>query len=117
MSLRRRSISLFLCAVCVSCFTVGIFGQTESASLSGLVTEPPGQVVAGVEVQITNEDTNVGILRTTNKAGLYLAVGLKPGRYRVSVSKEGFRRIDLTELVLNVQDVLSRNFHLQLGPV
>src|SRR5207253_10794617 len=28
-----------------------------------------------------------------------------------------FRRIDLTDLVLNVQDVLSRNFQLQLGPV
>jgi hypothetical protein len=92
-------------------------GQTETATLSGLITDPQGHVVPGVAVEVTNVDTNVSVHQTTNSAGLYLAVGLKPGRYRVSVSKEGFRRIDLTELVLNVQDVLSRNFQLQLGPV
>jgi len=92
-------------------------GQTEAATLSGLVTDPQGKVVPGVAVEVTNVDTNVSMHQITNGAGLYVAVGLKPGRYRVSVTKDGFRRIDLTDLVLNVQDVLSRNFQLQLGPV
>jgi len=92
-------------------------GQTETATLSGLITDPQGKVVPDVAVEVTNVDTNVAVHRTTNSAGLYVVVGLKPGRYRVSVSKEGFRRIDLTDLVLNVQDVLSRNFQLQLGPI
>ena len=70
-----------------------------------------------VAVEVTNVDTNVSVHQATNGSGLYVVVGLKPGRYRVSVTKEGFRRIDLTDLVLNVQDVLSRNFQLQLGPV
>jgi hypothetical protein len=92
-------------------------GQTEAATLSGLITDPQGRVVPDVAVDVTNVDTNVSVHQTTNNVGLYVVVGLKPGRYRVSVTKEGFRRIDLTDLVLNVQDVLSRNFQLQLGPV
>src|SRR5882762_3000219 len=117
MSLRWRCLSLFLSALCFLCFLATAFGQTEAASLSGLITDPQGRPVPAVGVQITNQDTNVSVNRTTNDAGVYVAVGLKPGRYRVSIAKEGFRKVDLTDLLLNVQDVLSRNFQLQLGPV
>src|SRR6266849_1858298 len=110
----RQFLPQFLLLLCV---VSSAFAQTESATLSGLVTDPQGKPLSGVNVQITNQDTNVSVQRTTNAAGLYVAIGLKPGRYRVSVAKEGFRTVDLTDLVLNVQDVLSRNFQLQLGPV
>src|SRR5260370_10262430 len=82
-----------------------------------MITDPQGKVVPAVDVEVTNVDTNVSVHHATNSSGLYVAVGLKAGRYRVSVAKEGFRGIDLTDLVLNVQDVLSRNFQLQLGSV
>jgi len=117
VTLRQTTLPLFLLLVCLLIIVPSSLGQTESATLSGLITDPQGQVVAGVAVEVTNLDTNITVHRTTNGAGLYVAVGLKPGRYRVSVTKDGFRRIDLTDLVLNVQDVLSRNFQLQLGPV
>src|SRR6266404_1931391 len=114
MRLRRLLPLLILCLIC--CVSSAL-GQTETATLSDIVTDPQSKPLSGVEVLITNQDTNVGVQRTTNDAGLYVAVGLKPGRYRVSIAKEGFRTINLTDLVLNVQDVLSRNFQLQLGPV
>lgn len=113
MSLRRVLFLLVFCLL--SC--ISTFAQTETATLSGLITDPQGRPVPGVEVQVTNQETNVSVKQSTNDKGLYVVVGLKPGRYRVSVTKEGFRRIDLTDLVLNVQDVLSRNLQLQLGPV
>src|SRR5260370_9077163 len=114
MRLRRLLPLLILCLIC--CVSSAL-GQTETATLSGIVTDPQSKPLSGVDVQITNQDTNLSVQRTTNAAGLYVAVGLKPGRYRVSVAKEGFRTVDFTDLVLNVQDVLSRNFQLQLGPV
>lgn len=116
MSLRRHFFSLFVLGWCLlAC--VSALAQTEAATLSGLITDPQGRPVSGVQVTVTNQDTNVSIQRTTNDAGLYVAAGMKPGRYRVTIAKDGFRRVDLTDLVLNVQDVLSRNFQLQLGPV
>src|SRR5437870_1005870 len=109
MTLRRAALPLFLLACLLALVSMSI-GQTESATLSGLITDPQGRVVPDVAVEVTNMDTNVSVQGKTNSAGLYLAVGLKPGRYRVSITKEGFRRIDLTDLVLNVQDSMSRNF-------
>lgn len=113
----RLRLFVPLIILCLICCVSSALGQTETATLSGIVTDPQGKPLSGVDIQITNQDTNVTVQRTTNAAGLYVAVGLKPGRYRVSVAKEGFRTVNFTDLVLNVQDVLSRNFQLQLGPV
>jgi len=117
MTLTRTALPLVLLVLCLLAVVPSSFGQTESATLSGLITDPQGKVVPGVEVDVTNVDTNVTAHQTTNGAGVYVVIGLKPGRYRVSVTKDGFRKIDLVDLVLNVQDVLSRNFQLQLGSV
>jgi len=117
MTLRRTALPLILLVLCLLAVAPSSLGQTESATLSGLITDPQGKVVPDVAVEITNVDTNISEHQTTNSVGLYVVVGLKPGRYRVTVTKEGFRRIDLVDLVLNVQDVLSRNFELQLGSV
>jgi Carboxypeptidase regulatory-like domain len=115
---RRQKVCPFLPFVlCLLILVSSALCQTESATLSGLITDPQGKVVPGVAVDVTNVDTNVTGHQTSNSAGVYVVVGLRPGRYRVSVTKEGFRRIDFVDLVLNVQDVLSRNFQLQLGPV
>lgn len=52
-----------------------------------------------------------------SKAGIYNVPGLKPGRYRVFVEKERFKQVDLRDLTLNVQDVVSRNFTLEVGGI
>ncbi len=117
MTLRRTALPLILLVLCLLAVVPSSLGQSESATLSGLITDPQGRVVPDVAVEVTEVDTNVSAHQTTNGAGVYVVVGLKPGRYRVSVTKDGFRKIDLVDLVLNVQDVLSRNFQLQLGSV
>jgi Carboxypeptidase regulatory-like domain len=101
MTLRRTALPLFLLVLCLLAVAPSSLGQTESATLSGLITDPQGKVLPDVAVEVTNVDTNVSTHQTTNSVGLYVAVGLKPGRYRLTVTKEGFRRIDLVDLVLN----------------
>jgi hypothetical protein len=89
--------------------------QVDTASVSGVITDQSGAIVVGAEVRVTNADTNLTSTTTSNQSGVYLATGLKAGRYRVHVAKEGFRGIDLTDFILNVQDSVSRNFTLQVG--
>src|SRR5260370_42003595 len=99
----RRLLPLFI--LCLICCVSDALAQTETATLFGVVTDSHSKPLSGVDVQITNQDTNLSVQRKTNAAGLYVAVGLKPGRYRVTVAKEGFRKVDLPDLVLNVQAV------------
>jgi hypothetical protein len=91
--------------------------QTESATVLGRVTDPTGAVVNGVAVEIRNIDTNVATTSSTNAEGLYAIRSLPPGRYVISVHKQGFKTVSLTGLELNVQDDLIRNFVLPIGAV
>ncbi len=89
--------------------------QIDTATISGIITDQSGAIVVGAEVRVTNADTNAVSIAKTNSSGIYTVVGLKPGRYNVKVVKEGFNQIDLTDLTLNVQDDISRNFTLRVG--
>src|SRR6267143_311169 len=91
------------------------FAQVETATVSGVISDQSGGIVVGAEVQVTNSDTNITSTSTSNQSGVYLVTGLRPGRYRIKVTKDGFKGIDLTDLILNVQDLVSRNFILQVG--
>jgi hypothetical protein len=106
---------LLLLLACVMGFSVSGFGQAETASLSGTVMDPTGAVVIDAEVQVTNVDTNISTVARSNHAGVYVVAGLRPGRYRVIVTKQGFKQIALTDLTLNTQDSVSRNFSLPIG--
>src|SRR5260370_5776471 len=104
-----------VCLALVLLTSIVSFAQTESGAMSGTVIDRCGAVVADAKVEVTNSDTNVGIATRTNKSGIYVVTGLRPGRYRMAVTKEGFRSIVVTDITLNVQDVVSRNFNLDVG--
>src|SRR5467141_4133838 len=105
--------TLLLGIILIGCSAV--FGQVETATVSGVITDQSGGIVVGAEVRVTNSDTNVTSMGTSNQSGVYLVTNLKPGRYRIKVTKDGFKGIDLTDLILNVQDSVNRNFVLQVG--
>src|SRR6266404_2776846 len=91
--------------------------QSESATLSGRVTDPGGSAVVGAQVVLTDVETNVESRTKTNNAGLYVFVGVHPGKYRVAAGATGFKVLIKDGLVLHVQDELAENFTLPLGTV
>jgi len=93
------------------------FAQMETATVSGTVMDHSGAVVTDAQVQVTDSDTNVVTATTTNKLGVYVVPSLKPGRYRIAVTKVGFKQVVVTDVTLNVQDVVSRNFNLEVGAI
>src|SRR6266481_7944189 len=92
-------------------------GQSESATLSGRVTDPGGSAVVGAQVVLTNIETNVESRTKTNSAGLYVFTGVHPGKYGVAAGATGFKVLIKDGLVLHVQDELAENFALTLGTV
>jgi Carboxypeptidase regulatory-like domain len=85
----------------------------DSVRTSDVSTRGP---VQAAEVVITSLETNLSFREATNGSGLCVLSALKPDRYRITVTKGGFRAVDLTD-VLNVQDSISPNFKLQVGSV
>ncbi|HYL15113.1 MAG TPA: TonB-dependent receptor [Terriglobales bacterium] len=89
--------------------------QSETATVSGTVTDSSGAVLVGIKITIVNDDTNVSVETKTNGAGVYNIPSLRPGRYHMFVEQQGFKQVAVRDLVLNVQDVINRNFTLQVG--
>src|SRR5580658_9131389 len=95
---------------------VVVRAQTESARISGRVTDPTDAVIAGAECKITNLETNVSTTTLTNQDGIYVIPDLRPANYRLTIQKEGFRTVVQPSLQLYVQDAVNENFTLAIGP-
>jgi hypothetical protein len=89
--------------------------QSTSAAINGLITDSQGKVVPNTEVAATNVDTNVAYPSKSNQSGIYVIAAIPPGRYRLMIRKDGFKEINKTDIVLNIQDALEQNFTLEVG--
>jgi len=76
--------------ILLSMVTVGHAQNTNSAEIRGTVTDATGSVIPGVAVTILDVNTGVVKQLTTNDSGLYEAVSILPGRYKITFTKEGF---------------------------
>jgi hypothetical protein len=93
------------------------WAQSETATVSGQVSDPSGLSVSGAQVNLVDIDRDTAITTTTSSSGLYMFASVHPGRYRMEVQAAGFRVINFTGLTVNVQDHLEQNFRLQVGSV
>src|SRR3984957_8065096 len=115
MTFARLVYSTCWLALMMLCFAVAAMAQTETATISGLITDDTGAVVAGTEVKLQSVDRGTAQTATTNNAGIYVFASVHPGPYQLTVHKLGFRQVDFLGLIVNVQDHIEQNFHLQVG--
>jgi hypothetical protein len=108
--------ALFFAALCL--LTPGlVFGQSDTASLSGFVKDPSQAIVANANVVIRNEAT--GLTRTvkTNDQGSYTVASLPPGYYTVTVEATGFKKFVSTNNKLDPSVSAQVNATLDVGAV
>lgn len=101
--------------VALMIWTVGAFAQSDNSSISGVVKDPSGAVVANAKVSLRNEDTSFERQTTTNASGFYTAPNLGPGFYTVSVEAQGFKRATTSRNKLDAGLPLAVNFDLAVG--
>src|SRR5258708_34354138 len=102
---------LFFCAALTTFFpTPYALAQTDTARLSGVLSDPAGKSIPGATVTISNLATGVQRITMSNGDGIYTLPSVTPGRYRVIVQKQGFREVRLGNLTLNIQDLIEQNF-------
>lgn len=95
----------YLAVFCLIALAVGAaFAQSSAgtASIQGVVTDPSGAVIPGVEVAVRNVGTNVGRTVQSNAAGRYEVVALQPGPYEIKASRSGFANLVRTGVTLSV---------------
>src|SRR5262245_46682241 len=95
-----------------------VLGQSTSGSITGTVKDNAGAPVAEATVLVTNPATNLTRKVTTNSAGVFTAPQLPPGNYTIAVEKNGFKKLEKTNIILNAIDLVNAgDFTLAVGAV
>src|ERR1035437_6301946 len=95
-----RVLPVALLIICMAGF--GLAQNTNSGDIRGTVTDATGAVVPGVTITLLDLDTGVSKELVTNSVGLYDAVSILPGRYKITFAKEGFGKVVRDGIVLAV---------------
>ena len=86
----------------------------NTATLSGVVTDPQGASVKAAKVTLTSKSTGAARTAVANDEGRYSFVSLAPGRYKISVDAgSAFTVFEHDDLVVTVGE--EGEFNAQLG--
>ena len=110
---RYLLVSIFVPALC----TLQINAQSIQGSILGSVKDTSGAVVPNAKVTITDTDTGVSRVVTTNSSGDYQLLNISADHYKVEVSAEGFETKVLTDLTLTARQQLRADAALTVGNV
>ncbi len=90
------------------------FAQSDTARLSGTITDAQGAAVSGASVTVTSTGTGRQSPATTNDLGYYSVSALPAGNYHVEVSQKGFKT-SARDLELQVAQLAVVDFQLEIG--
>ena len=93
------------------------FAQSSTAILYGTVLDPEGAVVPGVNVAVTNAETSQRREKITDKAGYFVMPLLSSGRYVLTAQRQGFATLQITDLLLRVNDQVALKIELKVGQI
>jgi tetratricopeptide (TPR) repeat protein len=85
--MKRGLVSISLFAVLCAIFVVSASAQT--ATVKGVCKDAQGTPVADAQVVWHNNDNGRTFNLKTNKKGEYFSLGIEPGKYTVTLSKDG----------------------------
>jgi len=96
-----KGVGISLLAVLAIALPVVSQTQITTGTIQGTVADVNGAALPGATVEIKNLDTNLSRTLTTDEGGRFVALALQPGKYSVTVTKQGFstavaERLDLT---------------------
>ena len=111
---RFRSVG-FCLAVVALCLASQILTAQTQGRITGRVTDASGAVIVGAKVTIENVGKKVQRVLETNGSGDYVAPGLEPGLYSVTVEAPNFKKAVRDHVQIEVANDLKLDFSLAAG--
>ena len=108
-SITRWVKGLGICMFVILAIAPQVSSQTQitTGTIQGTVTDVNGGAMPGANVEIKNLETNFSRTLTTDEGGRFVALALPPGKYSVTVTKQGFATAAAESLDLTVGRALN----------
>ncbi len=111
MKIRSQLISLSMLLGA----TAALLGQSSTGSITGLVSDATGAVVAGTKVTAKNVNTGEISESISSGTGNYVLVGLRVGSYEISANVAGFKGWSRGPIGLSSNDNVRVDIALTVG--
>ncbi len=113
----RVAVSLIVAFILIALVGgVPLYAQVTSGTIFGTVTDPTGAFVSGATVTVVSKDTGLTRNMTSGGAGEFVVPNLPPGNYTITVTAQGFKKLEKAGVILSVGDHLNAGqFALSIG--
>src|SRR6202167_308143 len=98
-------------------FGLALASASITGSISGVVTDKSGAVVAGATVVATDTLTGVQTTQKTDAKGFYNLPTLAVGTYNLEIKQLGFKTYRQTGLVIDANSALRADASLEVGSI
>jgi hypothetical protein len=89
--------------------------QTQTGTITGVVTDAQGAVLPGVALTLSSPALITPQTAVTNERGMYSFVALPPGRYAIQFEIQGFSKVNSSDIPVNIAVVTTLNQTLQVA--
>ena len=91
--------------------------QRTTATFAGIVQDPSGAVLPGVEASLINEGTSAVLQTVTNETGEFLIDFVPPGTYTLKLALPGFKGYESRSIPLGAAQSVRRTYTLEVGSI
>src|SRR5712671_7893851 len=96
-------------------FANGVFAQSNTGSINGIVQDQGGAIIRGATITVTNVGTNETRTTQSNDEGYYEVPSLATGVYKVVGTASGFQEATVNEARLAVGAKLRVDLNMPVG--
>jgi hypothetical protein len=107
---------IFCVALLLGMVSVPLSAQLDRGTVTGVITDPSGAVIPGVQISIRNTATSAAYRSSSNETGQYTVPNLPVGDYQMVFEATGFKKLIRSGVTVGVGAVLRVDVPLQLGP-
>jgi hypothetical protein len=107
----KSAVLLLLMAVAIG------YGQTPTATLSGVIRNKQGEVIKDATVNVKNNATGTARQVTTGTDGRYVFPFLEPGNYDLEIQATGFQLMMQRNVILKVGGMTVLDVKIEVGGI
>jgi outer membrane receptor protein involved in Fe transport len=113
-----RTLRILVCLISLKIALVlpsQVVAQSTLGVVLGTARDATGGVIAGAAVKLTNVGENTSRETVTRENGDYEFQNVKPGEYRVTITKPGFRSFNATEIRVAARQTVRVDANIEVG--
>ncbi len=113
----RSSRQFLLLIVVTMVSSMGSHAQSFSSSVNGVVKDQTGAVILGARIMLIDNSTRREAVAVTNEQGFFVFSDVRAGNYTITAERDGFRKAEVKDVVVNVSTPATVNLELQTGQI